>query len=141
VVGAAYRRIQSERADAFDLAAGIDLPVFDRKSGAVLEAEHLVRALEAERQAARVGLHESLRTAVHDGNRAASRVAGLDRELLPRAERSLEIAEKAHQAGATTVADVLLARRALAEARGARVAALLEGALARARLRELVGEP
>jgi len=141
VVGAAYRRIQSVQADAFDLAAGIDLPVFDRRSGAVLEAEHLVRALEADRQAARVALHESLQAAVHDGNRAASRVAGLDRELLPRAERSLAIAERAHEAGATTIADVLLARRALAEARNARVAALLEGALARARLRELVEEP
>jgi len=139
-IGASYRRIEGEDEDAFDVSAWIDLPLFDRNQGAIEGAERLARAAEAEREVERAALRLALEAALFDLAGASRRAAAYDGDILPKAARSLEIAEAAYREGATSILDVLQARRTLAEASLARLAALREGAEAWARVRSLAGD-
>ena len=62
-------------------------------------------------------------------------------ELLPQAERSLELAQASYDLGDTTLLAVLESRRALLQARSARAEAVLEAALSRIELERAVGSP
>jgi len=139
-IGAYYRRIEHAGEDGFDFGASVDLPVFGRNQGAIAEAEHLVRAAEAGRRAEMARLRLAAEEAARDLERASGRLRVLDADLVPKATRSLTIAEKSYAIGATPILDVLQARRTLAEARLARLAALRESAFAWARVRAFAGD-
>src|SRR6185503_7564193 len=125
-LGAAYRRLEHDQENSFDISAGIDLPIFDRKRGALQEAEALVGAAQASRQSEGLSLLQALDAALLDLERSSRRVAVFDGDLLPKALRALDIAETAYREGATAVLEVLVARRTLAEARLGRLQALRE---------------
>jgi CzcA family heavy metal efflux pump len=139
-VGAAYRRLGAEDADAFDLSLGIDLPVFDRRGGALREAEALVQAAEAEAEEEAQALYRELETALRRHEQAAKRVASFESELLPRAGRALAIAESAYLDGAGTLFELVEARRVLVEARIERLEARRRRFEAWAEIEALVGE-
>lgn len=139
-LGANYRRVEGERADAFDLGASIEVPIFDRRQGAIAEAEKLVRAAGAARRAELAILRRALDAALLDFERARGRALAFERDVVPKAEAAVAMAAAAYEAGATTVLDVLEARRTLAETRLARIEALREAADAWARIEALAGE-
>ena len=85
-------------------------------------------------------MHRALEASLLDLERASRRAAAFDADILPKAERSLTIAESAYQAGATTILDVLQARRTLAEVKLQRLEALTESNEAWTRVQALVGD-
>lgn len=110
-IEALYRRLQSERRDAFDVGVAIPIPLFDRNSGKVREAQGELAAAEARYRSTRnelalrtEDLHERLTAAV-------ARNRSLRDDVMPRAETVLRTADARYAAGDIRVTDLLAVRR------------------------------
>jgi outer membrane protein, heavy metal efflux system len=110
-VEALYRRLQSERRDAFDIGVSIPLPLFDRNQGRLREARGELAASEARRQSTRNALELRTHEAHAQLTAALARTRALRDEVLPRAETILQTAEKRYAAGDLRLADLLPVRR------------------------------
>jgi cobalt-zinc-cadmium efflux system outer membrane protein len=119
----------------------IALPIFDQNQAQIAKAEYALQEAAA--------LAESLeRTIVQEARRAADgaltawSVARLyERELLPQAERTLELSRSAYEAGSTPILNVIDAQRSLLETRQAYVAALQAAATALVELERATSRP
>ncbi len=133
-----YRRIEEKADNAIDVGIGVELPIFDRRQGAV-------RAAWAEAAGARARTRETrLRTAraVHAAHirlRQALADAGwLAEEILPRLEVVLEAAEVRYAAGDVALGEVIRQRSRLTESRLARLTALRDAMAAWAEIAPLI---
>ncbi len=110
---------QFNETDDHALVAGIsiDLPVFNRNQGSVLEAQaHYSKALAA-RDAAFLNLKTELVQAYRFLSTTFFEVEGLKNDLLPVAEMAFEAASEGYRLGKFNLLDVLDAQRTLAHAR------------------------
>ncbi len=119
----------------------LELPIFDQHQAQISRAEFELAQLKKEREALIVEARQALWAAL-DKAEIAARSANLSQEqLLPQAERSAKLAEKAYQLGDTTVLTLLQAQAAVQAARRTLVEALLEAALTRIEVERAAGTP
>jgi outer membrane protein TolC len=122
-------------------AAAVELPLFDQNQAQVSRAEFELGERRKEREALLAEISQEVRAAL-DKTEIASRAAAFAKdELVPQAERSASLAERAYELGDTTVLTLLQAQRAVLEARRTEIEALLEAALSRIELERTAGSP
>lgn len=136
----AYRR---DYADFVGIEVTVDLPLFperrqDRQASAA--REQAAAAQERKRDMLRE-LHAQARQSALDRQHFQRRVDDFDRAILPAAERRITAAISAYGAGRDSFDAVLLARRALLEARVQRLALAVEAARAQIRLDYFTAQP
>jgi outer membrane protein TolC len=129
----AYRR---EFADFVGVQFKVGLPYFtknrqDRELAAALEQSH---ASEDRKQDLLRKLHAEVSQDYVDRRHDEERVADFDASIIPDAERRVEAARSAYQAGRGSFDTVLLARRGLLDVRLQRLALAVESARAQVRL-------
>jgi cobalt-zinc-cadmium efflux system outer membrane protein len=144
-VGAGASAERSEGGSASDLlvgpAATLELPIFDANEVQVSRAELELAELRKEREALLAEVGQAVRAALDEADLAARAAAFARDELVPQAERTASLAEKAYALGDTTLLTLLQAQRAALDARHAEIDALLEAALARIELERAAGSP
>jgi outer membrane protein, heavy metal efflux system len=129
----AYRR---EFADFVGIQFKVGLPYFkknrqDRELAAALEQSH---ASEDRKRDLLRALHAEVNQDYVDRRHYEERVADFDASIIPDAERRVETARGAYQAGRGSFDTVLLARRGLLDVRLQRLALAVESARAQVRL-------
>jgi cobalt-zinc-cadmium efflux system outer membrane protein len=110
-VEALYRRLQSDRRDAFDLGVSIPLPLFDRNTAKIREAHGELTAAEARHRSTQNELWLRTQDSHSRLSAALAKNRTLRDELLPRAETILKTTDARYRAGDLRVADLLLVRR------------------------------
>ncbi len=121
--------------------ATLELPLFDQNQAQVSRAEFELALRRKEHEALVAEARQELRAAL-DRAEVASRTAAFARdEIVPQAERSAALAEKAYELGDTTVLTLLQAQATALEARRASIEALLEAALSRIDVERATGAP
>ncbi len=122
-------------------AISLTLPLFDQNEAQVVRAmfkrERMVKLLEA----AKVAVAQDVRSSADRVNFAARSLVFYDEDLLPQAERSLELARESFASGRTTLLALVEVQRLLLEARRGHVALRLEAATSRSNLERVVGVP
>jgi cobalt-zinc-cadmium efflux system outer membrane protein len=122
-------------------AVSLEIPLFDQNQARAARAEYRRQTLEKEHEALRSEIAQGVRAACDRADTAARTAAFVAEELLPQAERSLQLARKAHELGDTTVLAMLARQRAVLAARQHLLEALLEAARARVELERQSGGP
>ncbi len=144
-VGAGVSVERPERDASVDVlfgpAATVELPIFDRNTAQVRRAEFRSDQLREEYEALVVETSQDVRAQADRAASAARAARFVVDELLPQAERGLELAQASYDLGDTTLLAVLESRRALLRARSTRVEAVLEAAHSRIELERAVGSP
>jgi outer membrane protein, heavy metal efflux system len=110
-----YRRIQSERRDAFDAGISISVPLFDGGKGRIREAQANLAATEARTQSTRLSIESDMRAAHQVLTRALATAKVLKEDLLPRADQVLKTAESRYSAGDISLSEILPIRRERAQ--------------------------
>lgn len=123
------------------ITAGIrvPLPLFDPSRPRIAAAEARTAQSRQRERATRNELVLALGSARREFDAARDRVQAFDREILPRAQKALDQTREGWAAGKFGQIDLLDARRTLADALGARLAAVLDLNLAAAELESLSG--
>lgn len=108
------------------LVAGVSIPlgVFDRNQGSVQRARAEQRRAEFDLEARRRTLMREAAALQRAIDADAAAVSGTEDEVIPQAERALELAQDGYNRGAFSYLDVLEAQRALSDARQGRVDSL-----------------
>lgn len=117
-----YRRFEETNGESA-LVAGVSIPlgVFDRNQGSVARARAEQRRAELNLEAARRTLSREYAALERAIETDAAAVRATEDEVIPQAERALELAQDGYNRGAFSYLDVLEAQRALSDARQARV--------------------
>ena len=125
--------------EANGFSVGIKLPLWNANRGEIAraEAEQRVAAAAAERE--RIDVLTELDARLTDLVVAADQTALLEREVLPQAARSLELARLLYEEGETSLLDLLDAQRTYREAQRERLESHLAQALAVADVQRLAG--
>lgn len=125
-VSIGYRRNRAE--DRSDWVGGlsVELPLFDRKEGAVREAQRLRSAAREEAREATLILTSELERALEASRAAASLLKHYDGEVLPRAARALRLARLGYTEGKFGYLDLTDAEDALVRSQGERTDALID---------------
>jgi cobalt-zinc-cadmium efflux system outer membrane protein len=120
-----YRQFAADN-DEGALVAGVSIPlgVFDRNQGSVARARAEQRRAEFELEAGRRTLMREFAALERAIAADAAAVAATEDEVIPQAERALELAQDGYNRGAFSYLDVLEAQRALSDARQARIDSL-----------------
>jgi len=116
-LSAAYRRYAETEQDTVDIGVQVPLPVFDRNAGAIRAARARLSRVEQEVLDETARTIAGLRRSFDRLESLAAKVELYRERLLPAAERSVELAEDAFEAGAASTLDVLEAERQLIRAR------------------------
>jgi cobalt-zinc-cadmium efflux system outer membrane protein len=111
--------VSGDNPNTLGLSASVPLPIFDRNQAGIGRAE--LEARRAENEAIKLGLE--VRREVAEAARRLERVQALlavyeGGGMLGRAETALKVAEKSYQAGASSLLELLEARRTYIETRG-----------------------
>ncbi|WNG38878.1 TolC family protein [Archangium violaceum] len=131
-VGVRYAREGDER--ALLGALGISLPVFARGQSARVTGEARVRRLQVALDAARRAQSVQVRVATTQYLKGREAVELLEREALPLLADNEQLARKSYEAGEMGLAEFLLVRRDVLEARVDHLDRLLRAALSRVHL-------
>jgi cobalt-zinc-cadmium efflux system outer membrane protein len=118
-VGGGYNRNFAENEAGAIISLQTALPLWDRKQGLILEAHSKLARAQAAQQNLVNRLHRDTVEAYARYQGASRQADRLTREVLPRAEESLDLVRKGYEAGSAqvTFADVLLAQDTLNETR------------------------
>lgn len=106
-----YRRLQSEKRDAFDVGVSIPLPLFDRNQGRIRETRAELQAAEARSRSTQNELSARLRQSHSQLTAALANSRALKTEILPRAGTVLKSAEDRYTAGDIGLTEILPVRR------------------------------
>jgi cobalt-zinc-cadmium efflux system outer membrane protein len=117
----------------------IPLPLWDASRPKIAAAEVRAEQARLRARAKRNELALALGAARREFAAAQDRVQAFDREILPRAHKVLDQTREGYAAGKFGQIDLLDARRTLADARSARLSAVLDLNLAVAELESLTG--
>jgi cobalt-zinc-cadmium efflux system outer membrane protein len=120
-----YRRFETDNGDGA-LVAGFSVPlgVFDRNQGSVARARAEQRRAEFELEAGRRNLMREVAALERAISTDAMAIASTEDDVIPQAQRALDLAQDGYNRGAFSYLDVLEAQRALSDARQARVDSL-----------------
>jgi cobalt-zinc-cadmium efflux system outer membrane protein len=139
--GVEYERPEGDSRTVLGPAVGVTLPIFDNNEAQISRAEFELAQLRRLGEAMRAELVQEVRAAVDElaiARDASSFVAG---EVLPQAERLLELAQRAYDGGGTTLLTLLEAESAVLETRSTSIATRLDAALALVELERALGGP
>ncbi|MBI4882413.1 MAG: TolC family protein [Planctomycetes bacterium] len=117
----------------------VTLPMFDQNQAQVARAGFKLEQMSKLQEAAQVAVAQNVRSSADRVNTAASNLAFYSEELLPQAERSLELARESYSAGRTTLLALVEVQRQLLEARRGHVRLRLEAAVSSSELERVVG--
>lgn len=124
----------------YDLELSATIPLFDRNSGNVTQAEAARRkahfAIESMRQQLRADAEKAVRAL----ETSQARLAVYDKELLQEAEESLEISRHAYEQGHGSLLDYLDAESSYRDVESGYRQAVADAMLAAARVRFVAGE-
>lgn len=112
-VGAAARRFQDTRDNAFVLSLSVPIPVLNRNQGAIQRAGSELIRTEVEARQARLALEASLADAEERLVTAWGEADALRRTILPNARQAFGFAREGYEAGKFTFLEVLEAQRTL----------------------------
>ena len=126
-----------KEANGFSL--GVRVPLWNANRGGIARAQAASSLAAAGAQRALVDLTSALERARQELDVASAQAEILDREILPAATRSLELARFSYQEGETSLLDLLDAQRTFRETQREAAASRLALALALAEVRRLVG--
>ncbi len=121
--------------------AEIEIPLFDQNQAQVSHTEFDLAARRMEYEALAAEASQEVRAALDKAEIASRAAAFAKDELVPQAERSASLAEKAYELGDTTVLTLLQAQRGALEARRTEIEALLEAVLSRIEVERAAGAP
>jgi cobalt-zinc-cadmium efflux system outer membrane protein len=132
-------RLRELDKEANGFSVGIKLPLWNANRGEIAraEAEQGVAAAAAARE--RIDVLTELEARLTDLMTAADQTALLEREILPQATRSLDLARLLYEEGETSLLDLLDAQRTFREAQRERVESHLAQAFAVADVQRLAG--
>lgn len=122
-------------------AAAVEVPIFDQNQAQMSRAEFELAGRVKEHEALVAEVSQDVRAALDKAEVAARAAAFARDELVPQAERSASLAEKAYELGDTTVLTLLQAQKGALEARRTALEAMLEAALSRIEAERAAGAP
>ncbi|MDE0896443.1 MAG: TolC family protein [Planctomycetota bacterium] len=122
-------------------AFSLTLPLFDQNQAQVARAMFKLEQMVKLQEAAQVTVAQNVRSGVDRVNTASKSLAFFNEELLPQAERSLELAQESFAAGRITLITLVEMQRQLLEARRGHVTLRLEAATSSSDLERVVGMP
>ena len=125
--------------EANGFSVGIKLPLWNANRGEIARAEAEQRVAAARAQRERIDVLTELEARLTDLVVAADQIALLEREMVPQATRSLELARLLYEEGETSLLDLLDAQRTFREAQRERLESRLAHALAVADVQRLAG--
>jgi cobalt-zinc-cadmium efflux system outer membrane protein len=105
---------------------GIPLPLFDRQQGNLVTAQADLEHAQAEMRRLELALRSELATVIRGYEDARMEVERYEREILPRAQQSVELYRKGFQQMAAAYPQVLIAQRTLFQSRAEYTQALVE---------------
>lgn len=120
---------------------GLTLPIFDQNQAQVARAEFRLQQMVKLREAAQVAVAQDVRASADRVSTSARNLAFYGEELLPQAERSLDLARQSYAAGRTTLLALIETQRQVLEARRGYVTLRLEAAMSATELERDVGAP
>ncbi len=120
-----YRQFAADN-DEGALVAGVSIPlgIFDRNQGSVARARAEQRRAEFDLEAGRRTLMREFAALQRAIAADSAAITATEDQVIPQAERALELAQDGYNRGAFSYLDVLEAQRALSDARQARVDSL-----------------
>ena len=125
--------------EANGFSVGIKLPLWNANRGEIARAEAEQRIAAAAAARERIDVLTELEARLTDLVVAADQTALLEREIVPQATRSLELARLLYEEGETSLLDLLDAQRTFREAQRERLASHLAQAFAVADVQRLAG--
>jgi len=141
IASAGVRRLEGPSDEAFVFGLSVPLQLFDRNQAGTAEARALLGKSEAERRAAEarlttvlLGIYEEM---VHD----AHIMEGLQREILPKAEDALAIAQAGFAQGRFSYLEVLDAQRTIFDVKQEYIQTACSHHQFRVELERLTGQP
>ncbi|MFQ5780734.1 MAG: TolC family protein [Nitrospiria bacterium] len=135
-----YRRFNETDNSTFVAGLSIPLPILNQNQGAIQEARHRLSKAKEARRAAEVRLTAELAEAYRALSTANAEVQGLERDVLPGAERAFNAVNEGYRLGKFGLLDVLDAQRTLFGARAQHLEALIDYHQAVAGVERLIGE-
>ena len=105
---------------------GIPLPLFDRQQGNVATAQADLEHAQAEMRRLELALRSELATVIRGYDDARMEVERYERQILPRAQQSVDLYRKGFQQMAAAYPQVLIAQRTLFQSRAEYTQALVE---------------
>lgn len=137
-VSVGVRRFEEDDATAMVAGVSVPLPLFDRNRGNIAAARAEASAADARLNAARLDAEAAVRTSAARRAAAESRL-GAARQGETTAQEAYRLARLGYEAGRLPLAELVAARRALAEAREQTIAAAVERISAQAAMARLNG--
>jgi cobalt-zinc-cadmium efflux system outer membrane protein len=125
--------------EASGFSFGVRVPLWNAQRGEIARAEAASALAAVGAQRARLDLTAALERARQELDVASAQAEILEREILPAATRSLELARFSYQEGETSLLDLLDAQRTFRETQSEAAASRLALALALAEVQRLVG--
>ena len=122
-------------------ALSLTLPVFDQNQAQVARAGFQLEQMIKLHESAQVAVAQDVRSSADRVIMASRNLTFYGEELLPQAQRSLELAREAYAAGGTTLLALVEVQRQLLEARRGHVTLRLEAATSASDLERVVGAP
>lgn len=117
-----YRRFEERNGDGAMLAGfSIPLNVFDRNQGSIARARAEEKRAEFELEAGRLAIMREYANLERAIATDAQQARSIEDNVIPQADRALNLAQNGYDRGAFSYLDVLEAQRALSDARQARV--------------------
>ncbi len=138
---AGYRRIERERVDTFVAGIAVPLPLFDRNTGGIREAEARLARAEWERRASAAELDASLRRAYSTLLALAQERQTYRKELLPGSQATFDATTEGYKQRTLGYLELLTAREKLSKVRREYVDVLERCAAAVSEIEYLTGEP
>jgi cobalt-zinc-cadmium efflux system outer membrane protein len=126
--------------DTINFGLSVTLPLFDHNQGQIVTSDANLRAAEATLTFTTDGLRSTLRSSYSNLIAQKRQADELRKNVIPLAEKALQLATKSFEAGSSRIIDVLNARQNLAAARGSLLAALQSLDQAIAGIENLTGE-
>lgn len=133
-----FRRFENSNATAFIAGVSVPLPLFDRNRGNVRAVQAEVTAADARLNAARLDAEAAARSGTARVEAAESRLRAAS-DGVRAAEEAYRLTRIGYEAGRLNLAELIVARRALTDARAQTIAATVERVSAQAALTRLSG--
>ena len=127
--------------DVINLGFTFNLPIWDRNQGARVTSDANLLGARATLQFTITGLQSSLRSSYANVLAQEKQAEELDRNVIPIAQKTLDLVVRSFQVGRSSMIDVLNARQSLASAQSQLIAALQSLDQSVAGIESLTGEP
>lgn len=140
-VSGGWRHYRDTNDDAVRLSVAVPIPVFDRNTGGIIEAQEARGKADAERNAARAALTLTLGRAYETLSGSVREIEILRSSAIPNARQAIELVEAGYGEGRYSLLEVLDAQTTLASASLREIEALISFHTAVAVLEGLTGMP